>query len=43
MLKSNDGINKKAFSEKGARTAQSESAHLPPLLSGFDSRTCRHM
>ena len=31
MLKFNDGIDKKAFSEKGARTAQSESSHLPPL------------
>ena len=31
MFKSNDGINKKAFSEKGARMAQSESSRLPPL------------
>ena len=43
MLKSNDGINKKALGEKGAGKAQSESAHHPPLGSGFDSRSCCHM
>ena len=43
MLKSNDSINKKAIGKKGAWMAQNESAHLPPLWSGFDSRTCRHV
>ena len=43
MLKSNDSINNKALSEKGAGKAQSESAHLPPLWPGFESRTCLHM
>ena len=44
MLKSNDGINKKALGEKGAGKAQSESApRHPPLGSGFDSRSCCHM
>ena len=43
MLKSNDSINKKALGEKGAGKAQSESAHYPPLGSGFDSRSCCHM
>ena len=43
MLKSNDSINKKALGEKGAGKAQSESAHHPPLGSGFDSRSCCHM